>query len=66
VSPVRYQLGVYIPEDGIFHSHCRETSNITCTTQHFYSGLRGEVAIYIKGNNIIYIYIYIYVNILVS
>jgi hypothetical protein len=24
VSPVRYELRFYIPEDGIFHSHCRE------------------------------------------
>jgi hypothetical protein len=24
VSPVRYELGFYIPEDGIIHSHRRE------------------------------------------
>jgi hypothetical protein len=24
VSHVRYELGFYIPEDDIFHSHCRE------------------------------------------
>jgi hypothetical protein len=24
VSPVRYELGVYIPVDGILHSHRRE------------------------------------------
>jgi hypothetical protein len=24
VSPVRYELGLYIPEDGIVHSHRRE------------------------------------------
>jgi hypothetical protein len=24
VSPVRYELGFYIPEDSILHSHCRE------------------------------------------
>jgi hypothetical protein len=24
VSPVRYALGFYIPEDGILHSHSRE------------------------------------------
>jgi hypothetical protein len=24
VSPVRYELGFYIPEDAILHSHCRE------------------------------------------
>jgi hypothetical protein len=29
VSPVRYDLGFYIPEDGVVHSHRRETSNLT-------------------------------------
>jgi hypothetical protein len=24
VAPVWYELGFYIPEDGILHSHCRE------------------------------------------
>jgi hypothetical protein len=24
VSPVKYELGFYIPEDGILHIHCRE------------------------------------------
>jgi hypothetical protein len=24
VSPVKYELTLYIPEDGILHSHCRE------------------------------------------
>jgi hypothetical protein len=24
MSPVRYKLGLYIPEDGILHSHRRE------------------------------------------
>jgi hypothetical protein len=24
VSPVKYGLGFYIPEDDILHSHCRE------------------------------------------
>jgi hypothetical protein len=24
VSPVRYELSFYIPEDDILHSHCRE------------------------------------------
>jgi hypothetical protein len=29
VSPVKYELGSLIPEDGILHSHRRETSNLT-------------------------------------
>jgi hypothetical protein len=24
VSPVKYELGFYIPEDGLLHSHCLE------------------------------------------
>jgi hypothetical protein len=24
MSPVKYELGLYIPEDDILHSHCRE------------------------------------------
>jgi hypothetical protein len=28
VSPMRYELGFYIPEDGILHSHRRE--NLKC------------------------------------
>jgi hypothetical protein len=24
VSPVKYELGIYIPEDDILHSHCHE------------------------------------------
>jgi hypothetical protein len=24
MSPVKYELGLYIPEDGILHSHCHE------------------------------------------
>jgi hypothetical protein len=27
VSPVKYELGFYIPEDDILHSHCRESLN---------------------------------------
>jgi hypothetical protein len=27
VSPVRYELGSYIPKDDILHSHCRENLN---------------------------------------
>jgi hypothetical protein len=26
--PVRYELGFYIPEDGILHSHAMKTSNV--------------------------------------
>jgi hypothetical protein len=29
VSPVRYELVFYIPEDDVLHSDRRETSNLT-------------------------------------
>jgi hypothetical protein len=29
VSPVKYEQDFYIPEDGVLHSYCRETSNLT-------------------------------------
>jgi hypothetical protein len=29
VSPVKYELGFYITEDDILHSHCLEPSNFT-------------------------------------
>jgi hypothetical protein len=36
VSPVKYELGFYIPEDDILHSHCRESLKsynvIACST----------------------------------
>jgi hypothetical protein len=34
VSPVKYELGFYIPEDAILHSHCRDDliSYILATT----------------------------------
>jgi hypothetical protein len=38
VSPVRYELGFYIPEDAILHSHCREhLKSYTCQC-----GLKGQ------------------------
>jgi hypothetical protein len=29
MSPVRYELGFYIPEDGVLHNHAVKTSNLT-------------------------------------
>jgi hypothetical protein len=29
VSPVKYELGFYVPEDGILHSHCRENPAVS-------------------------------------
>jgi hypothetical protein len=36
VSPVRYELGFYVTDDGILHGHRRETSTLTfIQTRHF-------------------------------
>jgi hypothetical protein len=44
MSPVGYELGFYIPEDGILHNHCRE--NLAAYTNPFFieytDGLRAE------------------------
>jgi hypothetical protein len=38
VSPVRYKLGFYIPEDDILHSHCRENlKSYTILILHIYN-----------------------------
>jgi hypothetical protein len=29
MSPVRYEMGLYIPEDDILHSHAVKTSDLT-------------------------------------
>jgi hypothetical protein len=42
VSPVRYELGFYIPEDGILHSQSRKTPNLT-TLSIFNSVLKGII-----------------------
>jgi hypothetical protein len=34
VSPVRYELGIYIPEDGILHSHRRENLKSSKNESH--------------------------------
>jgi hypothetical protein len=33
MSPVRYELGFYIPEDGILHSHRRKPQNLYYSMQ---------------------------------
>jgi hypothetical protein len=37
VSPVKYELGSYIPEDGILHSHRRE--NLISYSDEVYDSL---------------------------
>jgi hypothetical protein len=41
VSPVKYELGFYIPEDDILHSHRREklkSYTVRHTRENFYTG----------------------------
>jgi hypothetical protein len=59
VSPVRYELGFYIPEDGILHSHCCENlkSYIALTGWSLYqrgnvSPVRCELGFYIPEDGI--------------
>jgi hypothetical protein len=39
VSPVKYELGFYIPEDGILHSHRRENLKSYTSVEHLFFGL---------------------------
>jgi hypothetical protein len=59
VSPVKYELGFYIPEDEILHSHCRENlkSCIALTGWTLYlrrnvSALKYELGFYIQEDDI--------------
>jgi hypothetical protein len=48
VSPVRYELGFYIPEDGILHSHRRE--NLRSHILYFYTHLKFQKPLFrIRG-----------------
>jgi hypothetical protein len=61
VSPVRYELGLYIPEDDILHSHCRENlkSYISLTGWALYrignvSPVRYKLGSYIPEDGILH------------
>jgi hypothetical protein len=60
VSPVKYELGFYIPEDDILHSHCRENlkSYIALTVWILYQKLivfpvKYELGFYLPENDIL-------------
>jgi hypothetical protein len=36
MSPVKYKLGFYIPEDTILHSHCRKSLKSYLVSQSWY------------------------------
>jgi hypothetical protein len=62
VSPVRYELGFYIPEYGILHSNRRENLKyyIALTGWNLYrrrnvSPVRYELGFYIPGGNIVHV-----------
>jgi hypothetical protein len=61
VSPVRYELGLYIPEDGVLHSHRRENlkSNIALTgcalcLRRNVSPVRYELGFYIPEDGVLH------------
>jgi hypothetical protein len=61
VSPVKYELGLYISEDEIFHSHRRENlkSYIALTGWTLYlrsnvSPVKYELGFYISGERILH------------
>jgi hypothetical protein len=63
VSPVKYELGFYIPEDDILHSHCRENLKyyiaLTGWTQWWrnnVSPVRHELGFYIPEDDILHSY----------
>jgi hypothetical protein len=60
VSPVRYELGFYIPKDGILHSHLRESlKSYTALTgwalyqRRIVSAVRYELGFYIPKDGIL-------------
>jgi hypothetical protein len=61
VSPVRYKLGFYIPEDDILHSHSRENlksyialSSWTLQRRRNVSPVRYELGFYIPEDGILH------------
>jgi hypothetical protein len=61
MSPVGYELGFYIPEDGIFHNHCRENikfyialTNRALKGRHNVSPVRYELGFYIPEDGILH------------
>jgi hypothetical protein len=62
VSSVRYGLGLYVPEDDILHSHCRENmkwyialTNCALWRRHKVSSVRYELGFYIQEDDILYL-----------
>jgi hypothetical protein len=60
VSPVKYELGFYIPEDDILHSHCRETpksyielAGWTLYRSSVVSPVKYELCLYIPQDDIL-------------
>jgi hypothetical protein len=61
VSPVRYKLGFYIPQDDILHSHCRENlksyialTDWTVHRRRNVSPVRYELGFYIPEDDILH------------
>jgi hypothetical protein len=53
VSPVKYELGFYIPEDDVLHGHRREISNLARNEKfirNYILIIRGAIPSRKKGN----------------
>jgi hypothetical protein len=67
VSPVRYELGFYIPEDCILHSDRRETlksyialTGWTLKRRRNVSPVKYELGVYIPEDEIVHLWILIF------
>jgi hypothetical protein len=49
MSPVMYELGFYIPEDGIFHNHCSENLKSYMRASNFRNIMLSSVRIPAEG-----------------
>jgi hypothetical protein len=59
MSPVKYELNFYIPEDGILHSHCHENlkSSIALTgwaLKRYMSPVKYELNFYIPEDDVLH------------
>jgi hypothetical protein len=62
VSPVKYELGFYIPEDGVLHSHCHGnlksyialTGQLDSVAETYVSPVRYELAFYVPEDDILH------------
>jgi hypothetical protein len=52
MSPVKYETGLYIPEDTILHSHCRENTKLTNTVSLYLEYGQGELVFKVQCSTV--------------